>query len=1513
MSWCERGPGPSERSESRGLPTPWGDPVPASFGVKRHPVRVVGVVLALLLGQGGFGCGPGAFPSDAVDGTEVSPEVREDHRAADLGGDVPEDAPPADADGPENMDADVPSDLNQEVRPCEPADPAECDDGNPCTQDECGPTGCTHAPIDGAACDDSDPCTTDDACLGGTCQGNATVCLDDLECTYDLCLPDCTCIFPVKAGFCLIGGDCLADGADGPFPCLACRPDLSKDAWSDLEDGTPCGDDPCMNDQACLSGACIGTPKCDDGLWCTADLCDPGPGSCVFSPPVAGACLIDSVCWPDGSAPADGGGQCRHCDAVVSTSSWTFRPDGTPCEDFSACTTVSACQQGGCAPVGPLCDDEDPCTLDQCKTEQCQHSPEADGSPCSEDPFPCTGDRCIQGLCQHPVDSGCLLEGTCVEEGQGHPLVPCLACLPDKSAIAWSPREDGTLCDDGLFCTDKDECAKALCHGLPRECPASVCAIGKCREDLDQCELLPLSDSTACNDGNPCTQADACLGGICTGTAKDCSAATAGSTCLKAWCSPAGTPDAGKCLTAPLVAGTACDDGLACTSGSVCQPGGACATGEPVTDEACFDALGKGTVCKVGYCMEPLGCLLVAGPDGISCPISHGKGTCVSGSCHVAKCSPGYKDCNKVAADGCETLLATSIQHCGACAKSCDLPDATSTCVLGHCEVVACTGGRLDCNGLPDDGCEVDPKTDAAHCGKCDAPCLADDLWQTGACTGGACSTGACPEGFLNVDGLPDNGCEATDVIWVDAINGGEPGLENGTKDHPFDTIGKALQAATPGRAIYVLSGSYDEGNLVIATPGIVLAGVDESKVLLSVPGGVERGIVVHADGVSIRRMTIKGGRYGIDFSGNPVAPIQGGLVEDVVLTGQSSPAGSPDQDVAALAIRFSDDVVVSRVSFSGIKGAAGNPGCATAAGKGGDVAGILLQWTSGVQVEECSILGMTGGPGGAGGSQGCADQASGTGGRAVGIRIEGSLQCIVQGSSFSGIVAGAGGAPDAFGSTLAGTGGIAGGIELEDSALCEIAGNNFLAVTGGAGGKAGSPPVTAGTGGVAIGIGLEGSENNWLHHNSFGIVKGGASVLLAGEVNADMTQVGYAVHVGQGAENNAVESSNRIGVAPIVYLYGVDGHSLLGLNVQTESWINPTNFGAIAVIASANILVTGNTVSSVSGERGVTSPGPGHPGTAGGGAVGISILDCAACEVADNDVSNISGGAAGLPQPGAAGIAGGSALGILLSGDQAVTLRGNTVSKVTGGRGSAGASGGSGGDAAAFSVESSVDLVVRGNRARSVAGGPAGAGATAGTGGYATAFRLAVVGGPIEMVNNEAWTVDGGAGNPAGGSSCVWFDASAAIDVNHFSCARVGQVNGTGNGFLVAEKGAGSLKLANSIVAFVSGYGLSNHQANPVPALKSRYTDYWKCNAGEVDHASKDNTLLISPMFADVATGNLSLLPTSGCIDAGDPISTCVDEPAPNGCRVNIGSDGNTVYATPKSNAAHCANCPQK
>ncbi|MDO9017624.1 MAG: LamG domain-containing protein [Deltaproteobacteria bacterium] len=52
-------------------------------------------------------------------------------------------------------------------------------------------------------------------------------------------------------------------------------------------------------------------------------------------------------------------------------------------------------------------------------------------------------------------------------------------------------------------------------------------------------------------------------------------------------------------------------------------------------------------------------------------------------------CPVGFGDCNGSAADGCESALATSLRHCGACGTVCA---AGTTCVAGACRAIPLNG-----------------------------------------------------------------------------------------------------------------------------------------------------------------------------------------------------------------------------------------------------------------------------------------------------------------------------------------------------------------------------------------------------------------------------------------------------------------------------------------------------------------------------------------------------------------------------------------------------------------------------------------------------------------------------------------------------------------------------------------------------------------------------------------------------------------------------------------------------
>jgi formylglycine-generating enzyme required for sulfatase activity len=57
----------------------------------------------------------------------------------------------------------------------------------------------------------------------------------------------------------------------------------------------------------------------------------------------------------------------------------------------------------------------------------------------------------------------CTIGGQSYADGDAKPDDPCLRCDLASSASNWSPSDDGTSCDDGLYCTGEDTCGGGRC------------------------------------------------------------------------------------------------------------------------------------------------------------------------------------------------------------------------------------------------------------------------------------------------------------------------------------------------------------------------------------------------------------------------------------------------------------------------------------------------------------------------------------------------------------------------------------------------------------------------------------------------------------------------------------------------------------------------------------------------------------------------------------------------------------------------------------------------------------------------------------------------------------------------------------------------------------------------------------------------------------------------------------------------------------------------------------------
>ncbi len=324
---------------------------------------------------------------------------------------------------------------------CVGANPLECTDANPCTQESCDPaTGCQITADDDGACSDGNACTTGDACQGGACVPIGAQDCDDLNgCTTDSCDPAQGCLHApndaacTDGDACTIGDACLlgscVGGAgflcDDGDPCTTDGCDIADGCTFVAASGPDCDDgDACTEADTCQGGACTGGSAidCDDGDACTADTCD-AAGGCQHGPD-PDACSADNheVCVDGGCA----------CDAA---GGWHLSADGATC------------------------------TMDLC------------------DPNPCEGGKvCLGGVCSDYTLVGGVIEGNASWCGEYLAQSPVL--VPEGSSLTLCPgtildsapgayvKVEGTLTAEGtadkpiVFSAQAKPCGKGAWGGL---------------------------------------------------------------------------------------------------------------------------------------------------------------------------------------------------------------------------------------------------------------------------------------------------------------------------------------------------------------------------------------------------------------------------------------------------------------------------------------------------------------------------------------------------------------------------------------------------------------------------------------------------------------------------------------------------------------------------------------------------------------------------------------------------------------------------------------------------------------------------------------------------------------------------------------------------------------------------------------------------------------------------------------------------------------------------------------
>jgi hypothetical protein len=332
----------------------------------------------------------------------------------------------------------------------------------------------------------------------------------------------------------------------------------------------------------------------------------------------------------------------------------------------------------------------------------------------------------------------------------------------------------GGSCDDGLNCTTGDKCqSDGKCAGAPVVCPGPTpagCRFAACNPVTGLCVNSKYDAGTTCDDLDPCTTTDLCLGdGGCHGTSVSC-AVPPGACFTSAGVCKA---DAGGCVYAPLDAGASCNDGDLCTVNDGCSAAGTC-VGTPVVCATppgqCFSASGS---CNAGdgtcsYVVTSGG----ACSDGNPCTTND---TCApDGGCEGTAFS-----CNSPPGGACYSALGACLGDggclytpldAGALCNDGDLCTTADTCTVGG----ACVGTAVVCNSAPQcflasagscnpaDGTCSYPVTGGAACSDGNPCTLNDTCLLDGGCGSGAAFTcGSPPNTCYLASGscLSDGGC----------------------------------------------------------------------------------------------------------------------------------------------------------------------------------------------------------------------------------------------------------------------------------------------------------------------------------------------------------------------------------------------------------------------------------------------------------------------------------------------------------------------------------------------------------------------------------------------------------------------------------------------------------------------------------------------------------------------------------------------------------------------------------
>ena len=306
-------------------------------------------------------------------------------------------------------------------------------------------------------------------------------------------------------------------------------------------------------------------------------------------------CLVGGICRNGNCAGTEN--NCAAQDRNINQCN--YNPDGNPLtldnyifnsvcdEENNICPTMPlgwenlithACNKVSC---GALCDTNNDCA-NKCLSNKFYENGVCAGCSCSYDITPCSSD----GWYDTPNDEQWISLTQCTEKKQKQQEYRDYSCSSSNGCyfnVIGSPRwidiagetrnkQDGTLCNDNLFCAENDRCYNGVCAGVSKLCNDNIgCTTDTCSEASQMCIYTP--NNNLCASGISCSAVSCSAANGCVYDYSSCEC-NSDSECAGDQC------NAGKCnmithscYKNPANEGNSCNDGEFCTVNEKCASG----------------------------------------------------------------------------------------------------------------------------------------------------------------------------------------------------------------------------------------------------------------------------------------------------------------------------------------------------------------------------------------------------------------------------------------------------------------------------------------------------------------------------------------------------------------------------------------------------------------------------------------------------------------------------------------------------------------------------------------------------------------------------------------------------------------------------------------------------------------------------------------------------------------------------------------------------------------------------